>query len=69
MGAQAERRQESMGLILAILIAAVVLVGYVIVEKRINQRACSECGFRVSIDAPDEDCPRCGSLIAEYEEN
>jgi rubrerythrin len=56
-----------MGIILAIVLGGAVLVAYVMVEKRFNQRACSECGYRVSTDALDEDCPRCGSLIAQYE--
>jgi rubrerythrin len=43
------------------------LTAYVKVERRINQRPCPECGFRVSIDGLDEDCPRCGALIPYYE--
>ena len=54
-----------MRIILAALVAGVVLVAYVMIERRINQRACPECGFRVSIDGLDEDCPRCGSLIPQ----
>lgn len=52
-----------MWILLAIVIGSVVLIGYVIIEKRVNQRACPGCGFGVSLDGPDEDCPRCGSLI------
>lgn len=58
-----------MRIILAALVAGVVLAAYVLIERRINQRACPECGFRVSIDGLDEDCPRCGSLIPKYRES
>lgn len=54
-----------MAIILAILIVGAVLVAYAMVEKRINLRPCPECGFRVSIDGLDEDCPRCGSFIPQ----
>jgi len=54
-----------MWILLAIVIGGAVLTTYVIIEKRTNQRACPECGFRVSVDGLDEDCPRCGSLIPE----
>ena len=49
--------------IIAILCVSAVLTGYVIIEKRISLRPCPECGFSVSIDGRDEDCPRCGVLI------
>jgi rubrerythrin len=52
-----------MRILLAALIVGVFLAAYVMFEKRINQRLCPECGFRVSIDGLDEDCPRCGSVI------
>lgn len=55
-------------LILAIIAVAAVLIGYVMIEKRINLRPCRECGFRVSIDGVDEDCPRCGALIPQVTE-
>ena len=58
-----------MRIILAALIVAVFLVAYVMFEKRISQRACPDCGFRVSIDGLDEDCPRCGSLIPKHLES
>jgi len=54
-----------MRIFLSILLVAVVLIAYVMVEKRINRRTCPECGFRVSIDGPDEDCSMCGSLIPQ----
>ena len=54
-----------MAAILAILIVSAVLIAYVAIEMRINLRPCPECGFRVSIDGLDEDCPRCGSLIRQ----
>lgn len=52
-----------MAVILSILGVSTVLIAYVLIEKRINLRPCHECGFRVSIDGLDEDCPRCGALI------
>jgi ribosomal protein S27AE len=55
-----------MKIVLAFAIVAAVLIAYAIVEKRINQRGCPACGFRVSIDGLDEDCPRCGSLIPQH---
>lgn len=53
--------------ILVILVVAVVLVVYVMIEKRVDQRPCLECGFRVAIDGPEETCPVCGSLIPKRE--
>jgi Zn finger protein HypA/HybF involved in hydrogenase expression len=50
-------------IILTILIGSAILVTYVLIEKRINQRRCSECGYSVSIDAVPEQCPHCGSTI------
>ena len=57
-----------MAVILAILGVGAVLIAYVMIEKRINLRPCPECGFRVSIDGLDEDCPRCGRLIRRVSE-
>jgi len=57
-----------MAIILAILIITAVLSAYVALEKRLNLRPCPECGFRVSIDGLDEDCPRCGSFIPRIAE-
>ena len=54
-----------MAIILAIIAVGSVLVAYVMIEKRINLHPCPECGFRGSIDALDEACPRCGSLIPQ----
>ena len=54
---------ENMAVILAILGVSAVLIGYVMIDRRISLRACRECGFRVSIDGLDEECPRCGTLI------
>ena len=56
---------RTMAVILAILGVSAVLIAYVIIEKRISLRSCPECGFRVSIDGLDEDCPRCGSIIPQ----
>jgi hypothetical protein len=52
-----------MRILLAIIIVGVLLTTYAMIEIRINKRPCPECGFRVSIDGPDEDCPRCGAMI------
>jgi hypothetical protein len=54
-----------MAVILAILGVTAVLIGYVVIEKRINLRPCPECGFRVSIDGLNEDCPRCGAMVPQ----
>jgi anaerobic ribonucleoside-triphosphate reductase len=54
-----------MAIILAILGVSAVLIAYVMIEKRINLRPCPECGFQISIDGLDEDCPQCGSLIPQ----
>jgi hypothetical protein len=50
-------------LLLTIIIGGAVLIAYCFLEKRINQRACLACGFRVSVDAVDDQCPRCGSTF------
>jgi hypothetical protein len=52
-----------LALILTMIIGGAVLIAYCWIEKRINQRACLACGFRLSVDAIDEQCPRCGSAI------
>jgi hypothetical protein len=57
-----------MAVVLAILGVSAVLIGYVIIDRRINLRGCPECGFRVSIDGLDEDCPHCGTLIPRVTE-
>ena len=54
-----------MAIIFAVFVVSAVLIAYVMIEKRINLRPCPECGFRVSIDGLDEDCPKCGSLIPQ----
>lgn len=58
-----------MAVVLAILGVSAVLIGYVIIDRRISLRACPECGFRVSIDGRDEDCPHCGTLIPQVTQN
>ncbi|HVG20228.1 MAG TPA: hypothetical protein VNI02_14355 [Blastocatellia bacterium] len=52
-----------MSIIIATLIGGAVLIAYCMIEKRINQRACPACGYTVSVDAPDERCPRCDATI------
>gem|GEM_PF-3225747 len=58
-----------MGVLIAALIITVAIVAYVKFERRTNQRPCGVCGFRVAMDGPAEDCPRCGSLIPIREED
>jgi rubrerythrin len=50
-------------IIVAILVGGAVLTAYCMIEKRINQRDCPACGYTVSVDAPDEQCPRCYAII------
>ena len=45
---------------ISIVVVGAFLIAYVIIEKRISQRTCASCGFRVSRDAP-EGCPNCGN--------
>jgi rubrerythrin len=52
-----------MNIIIAILIGGAVLIAYLMIEKRINQRACPVCGFTMSVDSPDEHCPGCDEII------
>jgi rubrerythrin len=46
-----------------VIIGVAALVAYSITEIRVNQRTCRVCGFRMSIDSPDEQCPKCGATI------
>ena len=39
------------------------LIAYVLIERRISQRGCPHCRFRVSVAALEEQCPRCGSSV------
>ena len=52
-----------MTLLLVTTLGTALLIAYSMIEKRINQRACPECGFRLSMDAPEGDCARCNALI------
>jgi len=52
-----------MGVLIAAVIITAGIVAYVKFERRTNQRPCPDCGFRVAMDGPVEDCPKCGSLI------
>ena len=54
-----------LGVLLTVFIGFAVLFLYTVIEWRINQRACPECGLRVSVDNPDELCPRCESPVGE----
>lgn len=51
------------GFLLTVIFGLAVLFVYSLVERRINQRACKGCGFRQSVDAVDEQCPRCGAVF------
>jgi hypothetical protein len=55
----------SLGIILTVLGGGSALLAYALIERRINQRACPQCGFRVSVDAAAEQCPRCGDERAD----
>ena len=55
------------GLYLTIFGVLAILFAYTVIEWRINQRPCPECGFRVSVDNPNEICPRCGAEIGGTE--
>jgi rubrerythrin len=50
---------------MALLFGAAALVAYSMIEKRINQRACPECGYNISADAVEEQCPQCDALLGE----
>jgi Zn finger protein HypA/HybF involved in hydrogenase expression len=54
-----------MVMLLSVLIGAGVLIAYYLIEKRINQRACAECGFTMSVDAIEGQCPNCDALLIE----
>ena len=49
--------------IIEILIGLSMLAAYILLEKRINQRRCPECGIGASDRNPDETCRRCGALL------
>lgn len=53
----------TMRIVLAIAVVSAVLIVYAMIEKRINQHRCPCCGYGVSKDALDDDCPSCGSRI------
>ncbi|HWP41610.1 MAG TPA: hypothetical protein VNO14_00145 [Blastocatellia bacterium] len=52
-----------LALLLTIIIGGAVLLAYCLIERHINQRACITCGYRASVDATNDQCPRCGSAI------
>lgn len=53
----------TLGLLFTVIISVAALVAYSITEIRVNQRTCRVCGFRMSIDSPEEQCPKCGATI------
>ena len=56
-----------MKMLAGILFGVVALVAYSLIEKRINQRGCPVCGYRISADAVNQACPRCDALINSLE--
>jgi len=54
-----------MWILLTILVGGAALLGYLAVDKKVNQTRCRNCGSWVSIDALTEECPRCGTIIEE----
>ena len=52
-----------MKMFLGILFGAIVLIAYVMFEKRRCQQDCPACGLTVSVDVVNEPCPRCDTLI------
>ncbi|HXG94626.1 MAG TPA: hypothetical protein VNN73_19955 [Blastocatellia bacterium] len=52
-----------MWFLLTVILGGGLLIAYVMIEKRINLRPCLECGYKVSVDALPEQCPRCGEMI------
>jgi hypothetical protein len=50
-----------MSIAIAIIAVGGLLIAYTTYEVRVNQRACSSCGFRASKLAATEECPWCGS--------
>lgn len=47
--------------LIGILLGAAALVVYAMIEKRLNQRACPSCAYRVAADDTCDTCPRCGA--------
>ena len=58
-----------MAFILTIILGGAALITYSIIEKRINQRPCPVCGFRMSADALDQPCPRCDAASRRAADN
>jgi rubrerythrin len=50
-------------IILTVVVGGAAIIAYSLIEKRINQRACPECGFGIFVDALPEQCPRCGTIV------
>jgi len=53
----------NLGILITIAAGGSALIAYALLERRINQRACRYCHFRVSVVTLDEQCPRCGSGV------
>lgn len=50
-------------MLVAILVGAFGLTVYALIEKRLNQRACPSCAYRVAADDASDTCPRCGAPV------
>jgi hypothetical protein len=57
----------SLGILITIGAVGSTLIIYTLIERHVNQRACSYCGFRISAVADEAKCPRCGRLVVEDE--
>jgi hypothetical protein len=53
-----------LGILITIAGGGSVLLAYALIERRINQRACPHCGFRVAVETLDEQCPKCDGWCA-----
>jgi hypothetical protein len=52
-----------MNAILTAIIGGAVLILYTWFEKRRQQRLCSECRVKISVDDPEAKCSSCRSFI------
>jgi hypothetical protein len=57
------RRGIFVRIFLTIVIAATVLIIYVMMEKKFAQRACFSCGSKISLENEEQKCSRCGAFI------
>jgi hypothetical protein len=50
-----------------IVVGGSLLFAYSALERRLNQRRCSKCGFRGAADAFDGECPHCREIVVRGE--